>query len=70
MISHETAMSWWYQARDSEIGLAVPTDNIPYLCQVLYMARQAAQDESLKDLSLVKAKGEVWICKTNYSKSP
>ena len=69
MISHETAMELWYKAAEAEIGLAVPTDDILYLTQVLYMARSASGDESLKELSLVKAKGEVWIVK-NSSKSP
>lgn len=68
MISHETAVDWWYQALAAPIGLEIPTDNQKYLTQVLYMARQALKDPKLDEISITQAKGAVWLIKKNSAK--
>lgn len=70
MISHETAVDWWYKALDEPIGLAIPTDNQRYLTQVLYMARKALEDPRLDELTITQARGEVWLMKKNSGKLP
>jgi len=63
MISHEEAMSLWYRAAEAEIGIAIPTDDLVYLSQMLYNARRIEGNLELNNLSIIKAKEEIWICK-------
>ena len=70
MITHERALELWYGALAAEVGIAVPTDDINYLCSSLYSARAAEGDSDLQQISLVKAKGEVWLVKTDCLKQP
>lgn len=65
MISHELAMELWRRAARAKVGIRIPTNDVNYLCQVLYAARRAEDDEELTALSLVKVKDGVWIVKNS-----
>jgi hypothetical protein len=61
MISNELALALWERAASCRIGIAVPTNDVVYLVQTLYVARQSLDDDRYAHLTLIKAKGEVWI---------
>jgi hypothetical protein len=69
MISHELAMTFWYRAAEAAFGIAIPTDDLNYLMQTLYTARQSSGDRDLDRLSLVKAKDELWIIDRERAKN-
>lgn len=66
-------LEYWYQAMSARIGIVIETTNRKAFMQKLYVARRAACDESLNDLSVVESptvETQVWLLKRKPDATP